>query len=395
MLQNCHLGLPFMEGFEELLGKIRVNEATLPDFRLFITTEPNPKFPIGLLQLAVKVTCQPPSGLRAGLMRSYTVIVDQDRLERVETAQWRVFVYALCFQHSVVQERRKYGAMGWCVPYEYNDGDINACLLFLERHLYQGALSWPTFQYMVAEVQYGGKITDDLDRRLFRTYANQWFTSATTKPGFAFRPSETLQKIENDFGYGCPIGDTHDDYAAFAKTLPSVDSPGVFGLHPNADLAFRNKEVRNLLATILETQPKGGGSSGGGPTREDVVYAMRGDFVGHPGRLRRGSICEGPGYESTVGCLPESRNSTIAARDWVRAAKSNTILGAIRGEVVITQQIIDGINAIFDAKVPHDWVFSPAGDEVSLASSDHWILGLWPRGSRRPITQVDRRQRKT
>jgi len=269
MLQNCHLGLPFMEGLEDLLGKIHVAETTLPDFRLFITCEPNPKFPIGLLQLAVKVTCQPPSGLRAGLMRSYTVIVDQDRLERVETAQWRVLVYALCFQHSVVQERRKYGAMGWCVPYEYNDGDISACLLFLERHLYQGALSWPTLQYMVAEVQYGGKITDNNDRRLFSTYANQWLTSATTKPGFAFRPSETLQKIENDFAYGTPPGDTHDDYAAFAKTLPSVDSPEVFGLHPNAELAFQTAGVRNLLATILETQPKGGGSSGGGPTREE------------------------------------------------------------------------------------------------------------------------------
>jgi dynein heavy chain len=378
MLQNCHLGLPFMEGLEELLGKIKVNEATLPDFRLFITTEPNPKFPIGLLQLAVKVTCQPPSGLRAGLMRSYTVIVDQDRLERVETAQWRVLVYALCFQHSVVQERRKYGAMGWCVPYEYNDGDINACLLFLERHLYQGALSWPTLQYMVAEVQYGGKITDDLDRRLFRTYANQWLTAATTKPGFAFRPSETLQKIENDFGYGCPPGDTHDDYAAFAKTLPSVDSPEVFGLHPNADLAFRNKEVRNLLATILETQPKGGGSSGGGPTREDVVYAKCEEILS--------GIPEDYVEEVYAKALDMSQpldvflNQEIQRLQLVIGSvrqKSNTILGAIRGEVVITQQIIDGINAIFDAKVPHDWVFSPAGDEVSWQAP---TIGFWASG---------------
>lgn len=30
--------------------------------------------------------------------------------------------------------------------------------------------SWPTFQYMVSEVQYGGKITDNLDRRMFKTY---------------------------------------------------------------------------------------------------------------------------------------------------------------------------------------------------------------------------------
>jgi len=219
---------------------------------------------------------------------------------------------------------------------------------------------------MVAEVQYGGKITDDLDRRLFRTYANQWLTSATTKPGFAFRPSETLQKIENDFAYGCPIGDTHDDYAAFAKTLPSVDSPEVFGLHPNADLAFRNKEVRNLLATILETQPKGGGSSGGGPTREDVVYAKCEEILS--------GIPEDYVEEVYAKALDMSQpldvflNQEIQRLQLVIGSvrqKSNTILGAIRGEVVITQQIIDGINAIFDAKVPHDWVFSPAGDEVS------------------------------
>ena len=54
---------------------------TLPachvDFRLFITSEPHPKFPIGLLQMSIKVTNEPPKGLRAGLLRSFTVIVDQ------------------------------------------------------------------------------------------------------------------------------------------------------------------------------------------------------------------------------------------------------------------------------------------------------------------------------
>lgn len=56
---------------------------TLPachaDFRLFITSEPHPKFPIGLLQMSIKVTNEPPKGLRAGLLRSFTVIVDQVR----------------------------------------------------------------------------------------------------------------------------------------------------------------------------------------------------------------------------------------------------------------------------------------------------------------------------
>lgn len=49
------------------------------------------------------------------------------------------------------QERRKFGSLGWCIPYEFNDGDLNACATFLEKHLYSGSVSWPTVQYMVSE----------------------------------------------------------------------------------------------------------------------------------------------------------------------------------------------------------------------------------------------------
>lgn len=48
------------------------------------------------------------------------------------------------------QERRKFGPLGWCIPYEFNDGDLNACVTFLEKHLYSGPVSWPTLQYMVS-----------------------------------------------------------------------------------------------------------------------------------------------------------------------------------------------------------------------------------------------------
>jgi dynein heavy chain len=39
-------------------------------------------------------------------------------------------------------------------------------------------LSWNTIQYMVAEVQYGGRITDDFDRELFITYAAKWLNDS-------------------------------------------------------------------------------------------------------------------------------------------------------------------------------------------------------------------------
>jgi dynein heavy chain len=150
LLQNCHLGLDFIDSLEDVLLRLKGGDSGCsPDFRLFITTEPHHKFSIGLLQMSIKVTNEPPKGLRAGLMRSYTVIIDQDRLERIDSPVWRSLLFTLCFTHSVVQERRKFGPLGWCVPYEFNDGDLNATIMFLEKHLEQSSLSWSTLQVFI------------------------------------------------------------------------------------------------------------------------------------------------------------------------------------------------------------------------------------------------------
>eukprot|EP00606_Chrysophyceae_sp_TOSAG23-5_P000883 GSChrysophyteH2.ASY1.ANO1.1544.1 assembled CDS len=235
---------------------------------------------LGLLQMSTKVTNEPPAGLKAGVLKSYTVIIDQERLERVDTVQWRQLLFALCFLHSIVQERRKFGPLGWAIPYEYNNGDLTACILFLEKHLYNGSISWPTFQYMVCEAQYGGKITDTLDRRLFRTYVSAWMNGATCSEGFAFNPKQSIYKFPNDFRYKVltseQIGPFHDEI----KSFPSIDTPEIFGLHPNADLTFRVKEVTDLFNTLSDSQPKGGGGGDSGISREDVVFEKCDELLG-------------------------------------------------------------------------------------------------------------------
>ena len=50
LLQNCHLGLEFMD---ELLETILSMETAHDNFRIWITTEEHPKFPIGLLQVII------------------------------------------------------------------------------------------------------------------------------------------------------------------------------------------------------------------------------------------------------------------------------------------------------------------------------------------------------
>ena len=83
---------------------------------------------------------------------------------------------------------------------------------------------------MVAEVQYGGRITDDLDRELFATYTYKWFCDEVFKPTFTFN------NYPSEFQYKVPEGFEVNVYKDFIDSVPPVDSPMIFGLHTNADL---------------------------------------------------------------------------------------------------------------------------------------------------------------
>jgi len=381
LLQNCELTIELMATMEEYLESIR--EGQDPNFRLFITALPTEGFPLGLLQMSTKVTNEPPAGLKAGVLRSFSTIVDQDRLERVDTGavQWRQLLFALCFLHSTVQERRKFGSLGWCIPYEYNNGDLTACILFLEKHLYNGTISWPTFQYMVCEAQYGGKITDTLDRRLFKTYTQVWLNEKTTSAeGFSFKPKNPIlpKNLENA-NYRVESFESLPQWHTYINTFPEVDSPEVLGLHPNADLTFRVKEVNALFNTLSETQPKGGGSSGDGLSREDVVKEKATELLG---RMPENYVEEEYKIKiNKLGGLTIPLNIFLyqeIQRLQAVIAKVKDMLNqlklAIQGEVVMSELLAQALTAIFDARPPRSWLFTVAGDEFSWILS---TLGLW------------------
>lgn len=134
ILNNCHLSLEFMAELEEFLNPkgVEIN----PSFRLWLAAEPHQEFPLGLLRMALKVVLEPPKGLQAGLSRTYNTLINADFLEKVEPYdKWKNMVFMVCFLHSIVWERRKYGPIGFCQPYEFNTCDLEASLTFCENHM--------------------------------------------------------------------------------------------------------------------------------------------------------------------------------------------------------------------------------------------------------------------
>ena len=121
LLQNCHLLTSWLKELEKILEEL---PAPHEDFRLWLTTEPTNRFPLGILQRSMKVVTEPPDGLKLNMRSSYSRI-DQALLDECPHKAFRPLLYVLCFYHAVVQERRKYGKIGWNVAYDFNESDIN------------------------------------------------------------------------------------------------------------------------------------------------------------------------------------------------------------------------------------------------------------------------------
>ena len=87
---------------DELLETMIETDAMHHKFRLWITTEVHCRFPIGLLQISIKLTNEPPQGVKAGLKRTYTGI-SHDLLEITNMPQWKPMLYAVACLHTTVQ----------------------------------------------------------------------------------------------------------------------------------------------------------------------------------------------------------------------------------------------------------------------------------------------------
>jgi dynein heavy chain len=233
---------------------------------------------------------------------------------------------------------------------------------------------------MVSEVQYGGKVTDNMDRRLFKTYTQVWLNPQTCDERFSYNPTQPLLKIPEDFNYR--IGYTGMDiqeYRKYVNQFPEVDSPEIFGLHPNADLTFRVKEVSILFNTLAETQPKGSVRDGTGNSREQIIFEKATELLARlPEEYKeddyRAKLAKQGGLTVPLNIFLFQEIQRIQRIISKVKITLQQLQLAIKGEVVMSEELVATLVAVYDAKVPHSWVFTVAGDEFS------WILptlGLW------------------
>lgn len=378
LLQNCHLlksWMPTLERIGEMLissagsGEINASptggggatgrgdgispgglsaatsrhEGVDASFRLFLTSMPCAYFPISLLQNGIKLTTEPPAGIKANVRRSLAQKTEEDfnplsLNQREQTGYRLVFAklqYGLLLFHALIQERKRFGPLGWSTRYDFNESDLEAaCVNAANTLLAAGSTSsegisdktssggggsanggapggvnyasnvpgsvpklavpWETLSFVLGEINYGGRVTDEWDRRLLKATLEMFVTPHLPKSHYKYAglyrlpPPKDIQAMREhaDTSSSDETGSSLDGtalagglagaaaapapgagehvppYASKRQTtpdtgvaycwsdfwffteavLPETDLPEIFGLHENAMIACQQRE---------------------------------------------------------------------------------------------------------------------------------------------------------
>ena len=149
----------------------------------------------------------------------------------------------------------------FAVRYEFTNSDLKCSVLQLENFLARyDHVPYEVLVNLVGHINYGGRITDDWDRRMVMTVLMSIINPGIMSDDYPLAPGEA---------YKSPEAGTLKEYQETIGRLPINPHPNVFGLHENADIACAQAETQELCDIMLSLQPKV--STGGGKSKEDMV----------------------------------------------------------------------------------------------------------------------------
>jgi len=350
LLQNCHLALSWMPELEKLCDDFEPSKMH-ENFRLWLTSMPSPAFPVLVLQMSVKMTKEPPKGLKANMKSTYIKLTDEELTKTRKPEEFRKLLFGLCFYHALAIERKKFGPLGWNVPYEFNDTDLDISRAQLELYVEEyDEIPYQVLTQLVSVVNYGGRITDDKDMRTSDIILNTFFTPKILEENYTFSKSGTYFSITPD--RDAP----QKSYLDYIETLPLVPEPEAFGMHENANITCAITDTDENFGIIVSLQPRVSG--GVGASREEQIGAIAADL-----EARLSPLFD---VEQTAMRYPtdyhESMNTVLVQEIQrynnlleVMVVSLKDVQRALKGQVLLSSELEAMGDNMFNQLVPQNW----------------------------------------
>ena len=368
LLQNAHLALSWLPALEKICN----DSATMDvhqDYRLWLTSMPAPAFPVSILQNGIKMTNEPPKGLRANLQRSYAAFSDASVDECTKPREFKKLLYAMCFFHAAILERRRFGPLGWNIAYQFTENDLTVCVGQLKEfiNMYDD-IPYKVIHFLTYDVNYGGRVTDDIDRRTMCAVLDDFINPNVMSDEYAFTSSGKYKSI--------PAGSIAD-YQSHIATLDARPAPEVFGMHDNADISSAQAETASILSTIQGLLPRQAAVAG--KSREEMIEERVNQLA-----------MELPApfdLDDIAVRYPTDYNESINTVLLQEAARYNKLTGvvrsslanlskALRGQMVMTESLEQMSQSLYTNVVPDVW---SAVAYPSLMPLQNWYNDLKQR----------------
>jgi dynein heavy chain len=376
LLQNCHLYISFMAELENQVLQISESSHN-EDFRLFLTSMPCGDFPISVLQNSIKVTSEPPKGIKANLLGSVNSLKDKFFDSCKKSEELKKFAFSICCFHAIVHERKKFGPLGWNIIYGFNESDFEASQTIIRDMLNDEKedIAWDAIKYLTGEIIYGGRVTDNQDRRCLMSILETFINPAILEDGYSYT-SSGIYKLPQ-------VGSKVQDMLEYVQSLPEVDSPEIFGMNDNADIACLANESNYLLNTVLSIQSKSSMGSSSSQDNDKYVDTIAEKIKAELPELltREGASKElfkvnkqGLHASLTTYLMQEMErfNKLIVVMD----KSLEELRAAIKGLAVMSEELDQMYNNILINKVPEKWAENAYPSLKPLSS---WVENLGQR----------------
>jgi len=384
-LQNCHHAASFMPRLQMIVRRISRPETEVdPNFRMWLSSKPDPSFPVSILQAGLKMTVEPPPGMKANLLRSLGgvggVVTESVWEDSGPGPAWKRLLFGLCFFNAVVHERKKFGALGWNIPYEFTASDLEVSILMLHMLLTEHQeVPWKAIRYLTGDIVYGGRVTDYWDQRCLQSILGKFYSPDALQESYGYTV---------DYVYRPPPPEISLSVCCeYVENLPTVDAPELFGMDQNADTAFLANQGRALIADLLAAQPRLTAAVGSNITNDDIVLDLVRDTLKYlpqrvdstangvttglmdprlgsmsPDRLRQMTqkklsqdpLADHADQTAYVTVLRQEINRFDRLLGIIHTSLSSLQL-AVKGEVLMSEQLEDAYNALLGNRVPKAW----------------------------------------
>jgi len=197
--------------------------------------------------------------------------------------------------------------------------------LFLDS---QDEIPWDALLFVTGHINYGGRVTDDLDRRCLLTILEKYCQVDCLKEGYKFSLSGN---------YYAPSDGPVEKYRNYIEDLPMNDNPEIFGLHDNANINYQEQESNRVIETILSIQPRLA-TAAGGLTPDEIVLEKAKEFLDRlPEPLDKANGFKDQFITNEKGLIPSL--STVLLQEM---EKFNRLLGVMKRSLIDIEQAIKG-----------------------------------------------------